>query len=228
VAVSCIDQQVNDGYTGRNMVEHGMRQIEDRWAALALATHLNAALVWDVIARYSEPHRHYHVLSHILKMLTAFDEHRERCDHPLEVEYAIFMHDIIYDPRASDNEARSADLAVEWIGRSHSTLDAALVHRLIMATTHRQISTMADARLLVDIDTLVFSGSDDEYDEYSRAIRQEYSWVPSEIYVVERIRVLNTFLSRDQLFTSNVFGPQTEAVAVANILREIKSLESNR
>lgn len=205
-----------------------MRQIEDRWAALALATHLDSALMGEVISRYSEPHRHHHVLSHIATMLTAFDEYRECFDCPLEVEYAIFMHDIIYDPRSSENEARSADLAVEWIARSHSTLDAGLVHRLIMATTHRQISTMADARLLVDIDTLVFAGSDDEYDEYSRAIRQEYSWVPSEIYVVERIRVLNTFLSRDQLFTSNVFGPQTEALAVANILREIKYLESNR
>lgn len=201
--------------------------LESKWLRLSRDTLIDFGYFPSLVFRYSEPHRHYHVLSHILRMLTAFDEHRERFDHPLEVEYAIFMHDIIYDPRSSDNEARSADLAVEWITRSHSTLDAALVHRLIMATTHRQISNMADARLLVDIDTLVFAGSDGEYDEYSRAIRQEYSWVPSEIYVVERIRVLNTFLSRERLFTSNVFGPLTEALAVANILREIKSLEIN-
>lgn len=204
-----------------------MRQIEDRWAALALATHLDVALVDEVIARYSEPHRHYHVLSHIVKMLTAFDVHRECFDHPLEVEYAIFMHDIIYDPMASDNEARSADLAAEWIARSHSILDAALVHRLIMATTHKQISSIEDARLLVDIDTLVFAGSDGEYDEYSRSIRQEYSWVPMEIYRVERIKVLNRFLERGRLFTSGVFEGEAEGRAVANILREIKSLEIN-
>ena len=61
-----------------------------------------------IVAHYSEPHRHYHTLAHIVvcqELLSATDH------ASLELRLAIVYHDIIYDTHRSDNEAESAKLA---------------------------------------------------------------------------------------------------------------------
>src|SRR5262245_30143411 len=65
--------------------------------------------------RYSEPGRHYHVLDHVRAMLEALPS----ADLPLPVQaglnLAVFLHDVVYDSRAKDNEERSAEYARELL-----------------------------------------------------------------------------------------------------------------
>ena len=63
-----------------------------------------------VLDKYSEPCREYHNLNHVVGCLIIFDQVRHICRKPCLVEFAIWFHDIIYDPRALDNEDRSAEL----------------------------------------------------------------------------------------------------------------------
>jgi predicted metal-dependent HD superfamily phosphohydrolase len=64
---------------------------------------------------HSGPDRGYHGWSHPLALLALWDEVQDRLDDPLAVRCAILLHDAIYEPRAGDNETRSAALATEML-----------------------------------------------------------------------------------------------------------------
>jgi len=64
-----------------------------------------------IMAAYSESHRFYHTFTHIEHCLSEFDEVKGLVESPDEVEYAIWLHDMVYDTHASDNEEKSAEIA---------------------------------------------------------------------------------------------------------------------
>ena len=105
------------------------------------------------MAMYSEPHRYYHNLLHIEDCLGEFDRAKQLATDPTAVELAIWFHDAVYDPRAADNEERSAELAKAWLSDLHAS-DALTdsVGRLVLATKSHDASLHADAPLLVDVD----------------------------------------------------------------------------
>ena len=71
------------------------------------------AVIADVVARYSEPHRHYHTLEHVEEVLAVVDD----LGGTRDVEWAAWLHDVIYDVHAPDSEARSAGYAAEVLAQ---------------------------------------------------------------------------------------------------------------
>src|ERR1043166_6113314 len=128
-------------------------------------------------ARYSERHRTYHNLSHINAMLDDLEQVRYLAQNPDVVEGAVWYHDVVYDPKAKDNEEQSAALAVTTLKEAGlADIFYDVVNKLIMATKHSEISTDPDAQLLADIDLAILGKSDHTFDMYERAIRKEYEW----------------------------------------------------
>src|SRR3989442_12745478 len=68
----------------------------------------------DLVSRYAEAHRAYHTLAHIEHCLEEFEPARGLARDPSAIEMALWYHDAVYDPRAADNEEKSAALALEW------------------------------------------------------------------------------------------------------------------
>ena len=64
---------------------------------------------------YAEAHRHYHNQRHIAECLREFDAARHLVGQAEVVELGIWFHDAVYEPRAGDNEERSAALAKECL-----------------------------------------------------------------------------------------------------------------
>src|SRR6185436_2336575 len=121
----------------------------DRWNALwraAGAMQDTAPRCDQLIQLYNEPHRHYHNSRHITDCLSEFDLTRHLAKEPIAVELAIWFHDAIYDPRAADNEERSADLVKQCISEAglNKTLGDA-VAALVLATKQHDNSLHADA-----------------------------------------------------------------------------------
>src|SRR6266545_4870561 len=85
----------------------------------------------DLLARWSEPHRHYHTLDHLAAVLSIV-----YITGP--VALAAWFHDAVYDPRRDDNEEASARLAEAALNALELPADViAEVARLVRLTaTH--------------------------------------------------------------------------------------------
>lgn len=197
------------------------------WTALGAVTD-PAPIARDLLARWSEPQRHYHTLAHLEACLAGLDTHRALAAAPAAVETALWFHDAIYDPRGPDNEARSAALAAGVL-RSARVADATLaqVERLILATqTHEPNDADPDTALLLDLDLAILGAAPAAYQAYAAAIRREYAWVPEADYRRKRAAVLARFLQRPRLYRTALFFARHEAAARANLAAEISALET--
>src|SRR3954447_17771415 len=65
----------------------------------------------DLIARWSEPQRHYHTADHLAAVLCIIDENAAVAADPDAVRLAAWFHDAVYNPQRLDNEEASALLA---------------------------------------------------------------------------------------------------------------------
>ena len=83
-----------------------MTDLLTRWLRLLPGS---AAAFADLAAHYGEPGRHYHTLDHIRAVLDRIDALWP--DAPPALLLAAWLHDVVYDSRAADNEERSADYA---------------------------------------------------------------------------------------------------------------------
>lgn len=182
------------------------------------------AVLDALLARYAEPQRHYHTLGHLEECFTRFEQVRSRMTDPSEVAVALLYHDAVYDPRAADNEARSAELAVaEMRRRAASPAAIEGVRDMILATRHAESPSTSDAALLLDIDLGILAADEARFDEYEREVRAEYAWVPGILFRRKRREILEGFLARGRIFTSGAFDAD-EAPARANLTRSIGRL----
>ncbi len=186
---------------------------------------LPPALLERLKARYAEAQRHYHTLAHVEALLGHLERHRSLAARPAEIEAAIWFHDVVYDPRRSDNETRSAEVAraeldaLDWPpGRVER------VAAMVEATRRHQADERdADTWLFLDFDLSVLAAPAAQYDAYSRAIRAEFAWVPPADYHAGRGRVLASFLSRERIYRTPVLQDLWEGAARRNLERELEN-----
>ena len=62
------------------------------------------------------------------------------------------------------------------------------------------------------------------YVKYSKAIREEYSWVPAFMYRSSRKKILRSFMERERIYYTDEMNKRFEAQARTNINDEIESL----
>lgn len=185
----------------------------------------SAARFAELEARYTEPHRAYHNLAHVMDCLGKLGTASHLAMNPAAIEMALWYHDAVYDPRAKDNEEQSAALAAQ-VAKAIGLPDAirAQVNPLILATKKHETAVHPDAPLMVDIDLSILGAARTRFDEYEMQIRREYHWVTPEAFAAGRIAVLQGFLNRPSIFTTEFFRSQFEQPARDNLARSIARL----
>ena len=195
----------------------------DAWHALSLRA--PDGVREALLVRWAEPHRRYHTLQHLRECLALFAAHRDGAEHAGEVAVALWFHDAIYDTARHDNEAASADWAGRVLRDAGAAADViARVDALILATRHSQVPATRDERLLVDIDFAILGAAPARFDEYERQIRDEYGFVPEDVFREKRAGILRGFLERPALFATAALGARFEAQARANLAGAIARL----
>ena len=196
----------------------------DTWQSLRLPApdDVLAAL----LARWAEPHRRYHTAQHLRECLALFTAHRGLAERPGEVAIALWFHDAVYDTARHDNEAESAAWARRVLHAAGAAQDVVeRVDALILATRHSQRPATPDERLLVDIDLAILGAEPARFDEYERQIRDEYGFVPEDVFRDKRAVILRGFLARPAIFTTAALGARFEARARVNLAGAIARLD---
>lgn len=199
-------------------------RFEELWSRLDAAGDGQGTFT-RLMAAYAEPHRAYHTAEHIADCLAQLDAAPETSADRTLVEAAIWFHDVVYDPRAADNEAESAAWATYILSGAGVALPAIdAIRRLILLTRHVEPAHDSIGGLLCDIDLSILGRSPAEFDEFERRIRAEYDWVPEGEYRAGRARVLSRLLGWDPLYQTEYFRRRYEAAARNNLAAVIARL----
>jgi predicted metal-dependent HD superfamily phosphohydrolase len=200
--------------------------LQQRWRTAVAPLLPDPEPTWQQLAtHYNEPHRHYHTQGHIAACLSWLDQYRHLAADPLCLELALWAHDVIYDPRAGDNEARSADWFAQQFADSDLTdQQLARVHELILATVHPHPPTDPDMALLQDIDLSILGADAELYDRYEGWIRREYEFVPEAAFRKGRSAVLQSFLDQAVIYHTVELRERLEVSARDNLKRALTEL----
>lgn len=191
---------------------------------------IDDALRKELAALYGAPGRHYHDIGHVKALLELARQFRPALSDPQAVEAAIWFHDAIYDSRAKDNEARSAELARRKLATRASSERVARVAAMIEATADHRVPAFddpairRDAALFLDMDLHILGAEPAAFDAYERAVRREYDWVSDAAWRAGRSAVLKSFLGRRNIFHTAEFRSRFERLARANLARSLAAL----
>lgn len=175
---------------------------------------------------YEASPRQYHSWRHIRAVRDTLDRWLGS-ELPPALLQAVLWHDAIYDPKAPDNEEKSAE-ACEVYLREQNVGDEIISRAvaLILATKkHLPPDHKTDAIAMLDADLWILGAVERVYDRYAALIRQEYIHVPEDAYRAGRPAVLERFLQRERIYLGTWPGVEKrEARARENLQREINRL----
>lgn len=209
------------------------RELKNQWCDLVQNFTADAGLAEELFAEirshYTAMGRHYHTLAHIAHLLCLYHTYHFKLEDPESVQFAIWYHDLIYEPGHSDNEARSAEIAGQRLGRlAFPEPKVQQVQSLILATHyHRQDSQMdhLNGRFFLDCDLSILGADRERYVEYIQEIRQEYIMVPLAAYKRGREAVLQQFLQKGTIYQTAELRERFEVQARSNIQFELMLLK---
>ncbi len=170
---------------------------------------------------YAEDHRRYHTLRHLAHCLRQLDAARSLSDDPDAVEMAIWFHDVVHVPGATDNEQRSVELFERAAEGCLAPAFVTTVAKLILATTHRGTPQGRDEELIRDIDLSGIGSPWQRFLSDSKSLRAEQAGAPDEVFKAGKVGFLRTLLERRSIYFSEFFRARFEAMARSNIERYI-------
>jgi len=173
----------------------------------------------ELVTRYSEPHRHYHTCEHIGHCLNQLELASADIDNPAAVGMALWFHDVIYNPRATDNEQQSADLFMRRVGNHADQQFSEIVYEAILITKHQAMPKTLTEQFVVDIDLSSFGLAEPTFDKNSRDIRAEYAHVPDAEFFPAHLKFIESLFARPTLYFTDFFRTRYEAIARANFQR---------
>lgn len=182
--------------------------------------------LWTEIENnYSSKKRHYHTLHHLDSLLAQLTDVKGEIQNWNTILFTLYYHDIVYNSLKSDNEEKSAELAIKRMKQISVSIETIeLCKNQILATKSHIKSTDNDTNYFTDADLSVLGQNWETYSLYYKNVRKEYSIYPDFVYNPGRKKVLNHFLSMDRIFKTDFFYNKFETQAKKNLINELKTL----
>jgi predicted metal-dependent HD superfamily phosphohydrolase len=210
------------------------------WASVAAPTLRSAEVLDDLVGRHRQSHRRYHGLRHVVWVLRHSRELEgaiAECQQGVpaydaaSVTAAACFHDAVYDPRANDNEERSAQLADSQLASlDWPTERCAFVAELVRATAGHLADDGAgeivawERRVLLDADLAVLGADPAAYAAYVNGVRSEYGHLSEAEWADGRTRIVGRLLARTSLYATAPARSWWEGRARANLTAELAGL----
>ncbi|QEV18745.1 HD domain-containing protein [Streptomyces alboniger] len=210
-------------------------ELRERWLGTLLRARDTDRCVYDpyrfaddLLARWAEPQRRYHTIAHLTAVLDHIDVLEDHADDPELVRLAAWFHDAVYAPDRSENEERSARLAERALPEAGlSDRRTSEVARLVRLTlTHDPADGDHNGEALCDADLAILAAAPDAYAAYAAAVREEYGFVPDEVFRAGRADVLRQLLALPRLFRTPHGSANWEGPARENLTTELALLDA--
>lgn len=182
----------------------------------------------EIMSYYGAKSRAYHNLDHLRQMLGGLETWTGQAVQDAEIlGFSIFYHDLIYQVPGRNNEARSAQRAVEVLEELGLAEDRiARCHDQILATKTHQLNRQddPDQAILLDLDLAILGSEREDYRDYSQRIRREYRIIPGPLYRSGRKKVLRSLMDLPRLFHTVNYRERYESIARDNLQWELSQL----
>jgi predicted metal-dependent HD superfamily phosphohydrolase len=216
-----------DAYT---LAEEDVARMSQRWLELVSSLRIDEEaarrIFADLVKHYNGHGRHYHVLAHVNEVLDTVSDMRDLAKDLQVVQLAVWFHDVVYDPRGKENEAKSAEYArqaLQELGLPERVVSR--VSDLILNTvTHVADKEDCDALILLDADLAPLGADQAVFARQSQALRLEFDWVPEEQYRANRSHFLSSFLDRERIYQTERMYESLEGKARSNLSQAIAEL----
>ncbi|KAE9421346.1 hypothetical protein Angca_001721 [Angiostrongylus cantonensis] len=176
--------------------------------------------------------RPFRGIAHLCAMFSLFDKYKDHLKDRYATAFAIFFKNLVYDPLASDNAEKSAQLLHQFA--QETTLDSEnYVADLITASgsysTEAHLSEgvcgAEDVHYLIDFDMAFLGDDEEQFVNHEKAQRKEYDHMRDDEYRNQRAKVLRFFLQIPNIYATKELRADLELKARENIAREIDLLE---
>jgi len=152
--------------------------------------------------------------------------YKPKLQNKIACSLSIWFHDVIYDPKRSDNELLSIELFKDFtkeVEKAKPFEDQ--VSKYIRCTIDHKLGAEKDLDLeyFMDFDMAVLGKEPNDYAVYAKQIRNEYIHVPEDIYKSRRAAVLKK-LGEGGIFITQDFITRFEEKAKKNMQNEINEL----
>jgi predicted metal-dependent HD superfamily phosphohydrolase len=172
----------------------------------------------DILKRMTEPHRHYHTVSHVQDIL--YNINLVCVNGSEAARYMIaaaWFHDIIYDVHSNTNEEDSASYSRTIV---MPDIDPDVLSNIILATRSHEPNTFLQ-EIFCDLDLMILASNWEIYIDYVMKIRREYAHVSDHDFNHHRANFLRKMMGKRLFHTM----PQLESLAHRNIERELTLYE---
>jgi predicted metal-dependent HD superfamily phosphohydrolase len=155
----------------------------------------------EILARWQEPHRKYHTLTHLSDLYNQIQKLSNSTDISLtNIEKDMLyltsaFHDIIYDPKHSDNEERSTKLFLDVSKKSPYPERIQEIAEIICDTKTHQPRTPL-SKQFSEMDMSIVLAPFSELEVWEEGIRYEYQHIPSLLYKIGRGRFLKKMIKQ--------------------------------
>lgn len=204
-----------------------METMESLWTRLWSLPNMHQDMFELLMKEYAQDGRHYHTLRHIYECLMLFYTTAEGGCPLSPVPLAIWFHDIVYNPKASNNEAESAEIFAVFAKSIHmSPLRAGPAHKIIIASSHQKKDYFNHPAcdLMLDIDLSSLGKTPDLFDEDALNIRKEFVHLSDQVYSQKKKAFFNELLARKSVYRTPDFREMFEKQARANMERAIRKM----
>lgn len=169
----------------------------------------------DLARHYGEPTRCYHTLDHIRRCLRDLDWARSKVPDTDAVELALWCHDVIYVPGATDNEQRSVDWLRQWSGSEIAATER--IATLILETTHADAPASQAGRFTADIDLAALGSSRARFRQNGVNLRAERTDLDDAAYDAAERAFLRALLDCSRIYHTDPFHARYEKQARDNL-----------
>jgi len=184
----------------------------------------------ELRSMHEDENRGYHAWSHPLAMLRTMATIPSTLHDRLAFLCSVVTHDVVYDPRRTDNEELSAQFAERRLAGLVPADTLARTARMNRATARHapqdglSAEDLSDTMHFLDLDLSILGTDEETFCHYEAGVRYEYRHVDWTLFATRRADILEGFLRRDAIYLTDWGRLSFEQAARHNLARSIETL----